>query len=91
VRELIDKALSSTSESRAVEFKAGLDPTSPGEWCELIKDLVAMANTGGGLVLIGVSDDGSPALAGRGLTRRTLPTRLPGIRVSPTSMWKWWR
>jgi hypothetical protein len=33
-------------------------PSSVAEWCELVKDLVAMANTGGGVIVIGVRDDG---------------------------------
>lgn len=36
------------SESRRVDFKESLDVASPGEWVELIKDVVTMANSGGG-------------------------------------------
>jgi len=46
-------------ESKTVEFKEKFDPTSSGEWCELLKDIVAMANSGGGYVLFGVNNYGS--------------------------------
>lgn len=32
-----------------------------GDWCELIKDIVAMANSGGGRIAIGANDDGTPS------------------------------
>jgi hypothetical protein len=40
--DLIHKALHAKRESKQVEFKQSFNPTSPGEWCELIKDLVAI-------------------------------------------------
>jgi hypothetical protein len=49
---------SSKSESKFVDFKSAFDPDRPAEWCELLKDIVAMANSGGGIILIGVADDG---------------------------------
>jgi hypothetical protein len=45
-------------ETTEVDFKAGFDPTTRREWCELVKDLVALANSGGGTILFGVNDDG---------------------------------
>jgi hypothetical protein len=51
----------SDNENAALEFKAEFDPTAPQDWCEIIKDIVAIANSGGGLILFGVNDDGSPA------------------------------
>ena len=41
-----------------MDFKRTFDPNSSGDWCELIKDIVAMANSGGGLILVGVDNDG---------------------------------
>jgi hypothetical protein len=49
------------AETETVEFKAQFDPASRQDWCELIKDIVAMANSGGGTIVIGVQDDGSPS------------------------------
>lgn len=48
-------------ESSDLDFKAGFDPSTLHDWCELIKDIISMANSGGGLIVIGVNDDGSPA------------------------------
>jgi Putative DNA-binding domain/EC042_2821-lke REase len=56
-----DKALHAKRESKTVDFKRSFDTESGGEWCELIKDLVAMANSGGGAIIIGLENDGSPS------------------------------
>jgi hypothetical protein len=50
-----------TAESAQVDFKAGFDTGSTREWCEVTKDLVAMANSGGGVILFGLNDDGTPS------------------------------
>ena len=52
--DLVALALAATRESRKVEFKETFDPTSPGEWCELVKDIVAIANTGDGIIVFGL-------------------------------------
>jgi predicted HTH transcriptional regulator len=49
------------SESAALDFKASFDSQATQDWCELIKDIVAMSNSGGGTIIIGVSDEGSPS------------------------------
>ena len=49
---------SASQESAKLDFKAGFEIKT--DWCELIKNTVAMANSGGGKILIGVSDDGVP-------------------------------
>ena len=46
-------------ESKTVDFKVKFHPDLPSDWCELIKDIVAMANSGGGTILIGVGNDGT--------------------------------
>lgn len=61
---MIDKALAAKRESKTVDFKRSFNGESASDWCEIIKDIVAMANSGGGVILIGVEDDGSPAPAG---------------------------
>lgn len=64
---MIDRALLAKRESKSIDFKRSFDPESAGEWCELVKDLVAMANSGGGWVVIGVEDGGGigpPGAAG---------------------------
>jgi hypothetical protein len=64
VREVDWKSLENTdNETAEVDFKASFDPAASQDWCELIKDIVAMANSGGGIVVLGVNDDGTPAAA----------------------------
>jgi hypothetical protein len=53
-------ALQATRESRRLEFKDTFAPGAPGEWCELIKDIVAIANSGGGVIVLGVDAAGRP-------------------------------
>jgi len=48
-------------ESKQIEFKERFDIDSARDWCEIVKDVVAMANSGGGCILIGVKDDGTPS------------------------------
>jgi hypothetical protein len=52
------KAAEAKRESKHTDFKAGFDLASPQAWCEVVKDIVAMANSGGGIIIFGVSDDG---------------------------------
>jgi hypothetical protein len=47
-------------ESATADFKSAFDPQSKQDWCELIKDIVAMSNSGGGSIIVGVDDDGNP-------------------------------
>lgn len=62
-KAVLAKIEEAEKESAELDFKAEFDVTSPQDWCELIKDIVAMANSGGGLVVFGVNDDGTPAIA----------------------------
>ncbi|MGB8226127.1 MAG: ATP-binding protein, partial [Sedimentisphaerales bacterium] len=59
--DLIHKALSAKRESKYIEFKQGFDPGLPREWCELIKDIVAIANSGGGIIVFGLNNTGVPS------------------------------
>jgi hypothetical protein len=49
------------SESTEVEFKSQFDPGSRQDWCEIVKDIVAIANSGGGYIIFGVEDNGTPS------------------------------
>lgn len=53
------EAMLATSESSSVDFKQSFNPSAIAEWLELLKDIIAMANSGGGVILIGIADDGS--------------------------------
>jgi hypothetical protein len=61
--QLLVRAASAKRESRNLDFKEQFDPDVAGEWCELVKDLVAMANSGGGVIVIGVRNDGKSSRA----------------------------
>lgn len=53
-----DSLLLATQETKQVDFKESFDVNSKGDWCELIKDFAAMANSGGGVVVIGLNNSG---------------------------------
>ncbi|MDD5720837.1 MAG: ATP-binding protein [Candidatus Pacebacteria bacterium] len=57
--KIIEYAKRSKKENKFLDFKSGLDVTSTRDWCELTKDVIAMANTGGGIIVFGVDDGGS--------------------------------
>lgn len=57
----LEAALQASQESETLDFKESLDVESKGEWLELIKDLIAMANSGGGIILVGLLDNGKPS------------------------------
>jgi hypothetical protein len=48
-------------ESKSVDFKEQMDVSRPADWCELLKDIVAIANSGGGTIVVGLKNDGSPS------------------------------
>jgi hypothetical protein len=52
--------LERTAEANDLDFKSGFH-NNLGEWLEIIKDIVAFANSGGGTILFGVNDDGTPS------------------------------
>lgn len=58
--DITHKAIKAKKESKYIEFKECFDPESAREWCELIKDIVAIGNSGGGVILFGVDDSGRP-------------------------------
>lgn len=57
--DIVQKALVAKRESKHVEFKQGFD-NSTRAWCELIKDLAAIANSGGGIIVFGLDSFGMP-------------------------------
>jgi len=54
------EALAAKRETKRIEFKQEFSAGKPGAWCELIKDIVAIANSGGGVILVGLDDLGRP-------------------------------
>ena len=59
--KLIELAQRAMRESKLVDFKRQFDVSSLESWCEVIKDIVAMANSGGGIIVFGVEDNGVSA------------------------------
>jgi hypothetical protein len=60
MNELIKRALNASRESKRIEFKRGFED-SAAFWCELIKDIVALANSGGGIIVFGLNSNGEPS------------------------------
>ena len=56
----IQRALTAKRGSKYVDFKSSLDFAEPHTWCEIVKDMIAMANSGGGILVIGLDNKGSP-------------------------------
>jgi hypothetical protein len=58
-KKLIDQAEQATGESKYLDFKSEFGSGTTEAWCGVVKDIVAMANSGGGIIIFGVDDDGS--------------------------------
>lgn len=58
---LRNEAATATGESSHIEFKTRLDAKQRRDWCEIIKDVLAIHNSGGGVVIFGLNDDGTDA------------------------------
>jgi Schlafen, AlbA_2 len=57
----LTEAIQAACETPRVDFKRSFDTTSQAEWIELVKDLVSIANSGGGTICVGLDDNGSHA------------------------------
>jgi hypothetical protein len=55
----IAKCLTAKRESKAVEFKEQFDPSDSRQSLELLKDIAAIANSGGGTIAIGINNAGN--------------------------------
>jgi len=56
----IDRVLRAKRESKHIEFKQCFDITAAADWCEVIKDIAAIANSGGGAIVFGTDSKGLP-------------------------------
>jgi len=56
----LDSVLRAESESGEIEFKQLFNPGDARGWLELVRAIVAMANSGGGGILYGVDNRGTP-------------------------------
>lgn len=57
---MLEHALACSRETKRVEFKSEISPLEPGAWIEIVKDVVAIANSGGGVIVLGVDNFGNP-------------------------------
>ena len=57
----LERAKIAKRETKRLEFKEQFDVRADRDWCEIIKDIVALANSGGGLLIVGLRNDGSPS------------------------------
>lgn len=58
--ELLNKAIRLSKETSDIEFKETVNPKDLRDHLKLVKSMVAMANSGGGIILLGVDDNGNP-------------------------------
>ena len=58
--EILNSALQATFETESIEFKAEFNLESNKDWCEIVKDIVAIANTNGGIIVFGLDSKGVP-------------------------------
>ncbi|MEO0915731.1 MAG: ATP-binding protein, partial [Pseudomonadota bacterium] len=58
-QELIILAETAKTEDEQVEFKREFAPEKRAEfWSEIVKDIIAIANTNGGAIVFGIEDNG---------------------------------
>src|SRR5437588_10650793 len=58
--ELRAEAETAVCESAGIDFKGQFDVSAKADWCELIKDIAAITNSGGGCIVFGLDDEGQP-------------------------------
>ena len=59
--DIKSKILQAKRESKHLDFKEEFNPSFDSDWCEIIKDIVAFANSGGGVIMIGLQNNGTPS------------------------------
>ena len=52
IDRFLSRAVEAKRSSKRVELADGFDPQTPGVWLELVRDVAAMANSGGGVVVL---------------------------------------
>ena len=58
--KLIEQSLVAVRESKFIEFQSEFDPSSNQDWWEVIKDVIAISNSGRGVIVFGLDDTGNP-------------------------------
>ena len=57
-KDIITNAAKAKRESKYFDFKESINLVQTRDWCEIVKDIAAMANSGGGCILFGVANNG---------------------------------
>lgn len=57
---LINRAQNGVRESKTLDFKSHGSVNTTRRWCKLVRDIIAMGNTGGGCILFGANNRGEP-------------------------------
>ena len=60
--KFLSRAAEAKRSSKRVELDEGFDPQRPGVWLELVRDVAAMANSGGGVVVLNGDVDPRPRM-----------------------------
>lgn len=76
LKEDVQSAIEHGSESVSVEYKSTFDPSSNADWVEIVKDIVALANSGGGVIIFGIDDTGNVSGIDPNLLTRIDPAAL---------------
>jgi hypothetical protein len=94
----LDTAIDLAGESSKVDYKSRFDAASQADWLEVTKDVVAMANSGGGMVIFGIEDDGSMSKFDCGALSAVDPAMLTdkihkysGRQFGSFHFWRWTR
>jgi len=61
MNDLLHTALTAAHETSTYAFRTSFDVHSQSDWVTIIRDIIAMSNSGGGLLLIGLNPDGTPS------------------------------
>ena len=83
VDRLLQRAAEAQRESKRVVLAEDFDPTREGDWIEVIKHVVALANSGGGVVVVSEPELAHEEIRGR-LARYAAP-QFGGWEIYPVS------
>jgi len=61
-KKLLQRAETTMRESKFLDFKSEFDLASAEAWCGIIKDIIAFSNSGGGIIVFGVENNGEDAM-----------------------------
>lgn len=69
IAALKNEVATARGETESIEFKSVLDPDSKRALTEIVKDIVAIHNSGGGAIIFGLTSEGQDSGDGAGLKR----------------------